>query len=307
VDLDLSCVASFLVLLDERHYGRAAAKLNLTSSALSKRIQRLERQVGVRLVVRRSAEGCSATEAGERFAAHTGALLSSADAAKRAARSATQGVQRLIFGVPASPMGYLEQLELKQVVQQVRLSHPEARIERRAVPFTALRSALVDKEVDVLLTSSPVAHVETVSTPLPITVGRMGIVGRRHALAGTTSIDVGDFVDLPMLYSPAVPDEWMTQFYLGDLRPRREARLVEANAQDAHDVTRAVIGGTGVTIGPEMFAGVMGPHLHGVRLHGAPPIAFYAARRRAESRSAVLAIVSALERLPSRHLKAHAD
>jgi DNA-binding transcriptional LysR family regulator len=48
MDLDLSCVASFLVLLDERHYGRAAAKLNLTSSALSKRIQRLERQVGVR-------------------------------------------------------------------------------------------------------------------------------------------------------------------------------------------------------------------------------------------------------------------
>ena len=52
MDLDLTCVHSWLVLVQEQHFGRAAPRLNLTPSALTKRIQRLERQVGVPLVVR---------------------------------------------------------------------------------------------------------------------------------------------------------------------------------------------------------------------------------------------------------------
>ncbi|MFC7648577.1 LysR family transcriptional regulator [Streptosporangium lutulentum] len=58
MDLDLGLVADFLVLVKERHYGRAAGRLHLTSSALTKRIHRLERQLGVALV-ERSPAGCS--------------------------------------------------------------------------------------------------------------------------------------------------------------------------------------------------------------------------------------------------------
>ena len=39
------------------------------------------------------------------------------------------------------------------------------------------------------------------------------------------SRNVEDFSEHPMLYIPAVADEWMNQFWLGDVRPRREARL----------------------------------------------------------------------------------
>lgn len=51
-DLDLSSVASFLVLAEEEHYARAAQRLHLTPSALTKRMQRLERQIGAVLLVR---------------------------------------------------------------------------------------------------------------------------------------------------------------------------------------------------------------------------------------------------------------
>jgi DNA-binding transcriptional LysR family regulator len=52
VDLELELVANFLVLMREMHYGRAAARLHLTQAALTKRIQRLERQLGVVLLER---------------------------------------------------------------------------------------------------------------------------------------------------------------------------------------------------------------------------------------------------------------
>ena len=56
--MDLGLVASFMTLVDEEHFGRAAARLHLTSPALTKRIQRLERQLGVTLIERGSA-ACS--------------------------------------------------------------------------------------------------------------------------------------------------------------------------------------------------------------------------------------------------------
>jgi DNA-binding transcriptional LysR family regulator len=68
LDLDLADARSFLVLSQEGSYARAASRLNLTSSALTKRIQRLERMVGEILVVRDHAGLHGLTPAGQRFA-----------------------------------------------------------------------------------------------------------------------------------------------------------------------------------------------------------------------------------------------
>jgi DNA-binding transcriptional LysR family regulator len=86
MDLDLSCVASFLVLVEEAHFGRAAALLHLTPSALTKRMQRLERQVGVVLLRRDSTGVAGLTAAGRRFAMEADLLLAAAHAARAAAR-----------------------------------------------------------------------------------------------------------------------------------------------------------------------------------------------------------------------------
>ncbi len=86
-DLDLSNVASFLVLAEEEHYARAARRLNLTASALTKRIQRLERQIGAVLLVRDASGVTGLTAAGMRFAREAGPLLAHARAAAAAARA----------------------------------------------------------------------------------------------------------------------------------------------------------------------------------------------------------------------------
>jgi DNA-binding transcriptional LysR family regulator len=52
MDLDLRLLRSFIVLEQERHFGRAAHQLGISSPALSRQIQRLESQAGVPLLLR---------------------------------------------------------------------------------------------------------------------------------------------------------------------------------------------------------------------------------------------------------------
>ena len=85
MDLDLECVASFLLVLEEGHYGRAAVRLHLSPSALTKRIQRLEHQLGVALLVRDESGVAGPTPAGTRFADQAEYLLDVALAAQAAA------------------------------------------------------------------------------------------------------------------------------------------------------------------------------------------------------------------------------
>jgi DNA-binding transcriptional LysR family regulator len=80
VDLDLSLVRSFVVTADQMHFGKAARELHITQQALSKRIRRLETDLGVPLFARTTRDVCL-TPAGARFLPHALELLAAAEAA----------------------------------------------------------------------------------------------------------------------------------------------------------------------------------------------------------------------------------
>ncbi|MEJ7833534.1 MAG: LysR family transcriptional regulator [Nocardioides sp.] len=65
--LDLTAVQSFIAVADRRHFGRAAERLEISVSALTKRIQRLESSLGVPLIERDSGGFTGLTPAGRRF------------------------------------------------------------------------------------------------------------------------------------------------------------------------------------------------------------------------------------------------
>ncbi len=149
MELDLGLASSFLVLAEEGHYGRAAARLHLTSPALTKRIQRLERQLGVELLQRGPAGVLRVTAAGLRFAEAAGPLLAHAEAARQAAR---QGPSRYTvrIGVPAGARPSLAGMGLAKIAHDLRRSYPEAHFTCHEIPFPELDQCLDDKTVDVL-------------------------------------------------------------------------------------------------------------------------------------------------------------
>lgn len=296
VDLDLGLAASFLVLAQERHYGRAAARLHLTSPALTKRVQRLERQLGVVLIERGPAGVLCLTGAGRRFANAAGPLLAHADAARDAAlRRPRRYVVRI--GVPAGTGEFLFQVGLAAIVRSIRRSCPEASFTYREVPFPELDDCLTDGVVDVLWNSAPLRQPAAESLPLSVGCPLVGVVAAGHPLAGAGSVAVEEFCDEPMLYNPTLAAEWMDPFWLADVRPRREARLVEYAATDQRSVLHKVAEGKAVIATPAIVGPLLAPTLRGVTLVGAARLGFHAARRRNDRRDAVLALIEAFQAL----------
>jgi DNA-binding transcriptional LysR family regulator len=79
-DLDLGTVRAFVAVTEERYFSEAAARLGISQQAVSKRIAKLESDLGARLFAR-SRNGTDLTEDGRAFLHHARALVSIADQA----------------------------------------------------------------------------------------------------------------------------------------------------------------------------------------------------------------------------------
>jgi DNA-binding transcriptional LysR family regulator len=279
--LDLELVSSFIALVDEWHYGRAAETLHLSASALTKRVQHLERQVGCALVERGPDGVTGLTAAGLSFATAARPLLAHARAAADVARAAPAS-DTLRVGVPAGADAFLRLLDLHAVERQLRQVFPPVRVAFLDVPFPLTSRCLPEHQVDVLFTIIPVRHRDVESFRLPLNSARIGVISAQHPLADVGELDVALFCEHPLLYNPEVPGEWMSQFWLGDIRPRREARLVATHTANNHGVRRDALAGTVafVTLEPDRKRLPRG--LQAVTLLGADPLSFYAARRKGD-------------------------
>jgi DNA-binding transcriptional LysR family regulator len=88
--MELRNLRAFVAIADEGHFGRAAARLNLTQPAITQRIQVLERELGAQILARNARE-VTLTPAGELLVEHARALVQIEDRALRALRDFMDG------------------------------------------------------------------------------------------------------------------------------------------------------------------------------------------------------------------------
>lgn len=88
--IDIKPLRYFVTLAETRHFGRAAARLNLSQPPLSRQLAALEASLGVTLV-ERSPRSVTLTAAGERFYADAKAILTAVEQAVSNAQAAAQG------------------------------------------------------------------------------------------------------------------------------------------------------------------------------------------------------------------------
>ncbi|MFF7587187.1 LysR family transcriptional regulator [Kitasatospora purpeofusca] len=103
MDLDLAQVRAFLATAEHLHFRRAAESLALTQQGLSKRIARLERELGVRLFDRGRA-AVELTAAGRCFLGPAREALAAGAAAVAAAREAVPPLRLDVWGHLFAPL-----------------------------------------------------------------------------------------------------------------------------------------------------------------------------------------------------------
>lgn len=87
---DLELVSAFIAVAEERHFGRAATRLHVAQPVISRRVQRLEREIGVELV-ERTTRNVGLTEAGSVFLESARRLLHDTELAVGQAQRVAEG------------------------------------------------------------------------------------------------------------------------------------------------------------------------------------------------------------------------
>jgi DNA-binding transcriptional LysR family regulator len=161
-DLDTAELRSFVVLAEQRHFGRAADILCVSQPALSKRLRRLEEKVGGPLLLR-GYRDVRLTEPGRLLLERAKALLREAEVALRLARRAVKGeagLLRIGFGVAS-----IAKL-LPDVLRRFRRSHPDVQIQMRDMSSPDQMRALSREEIEVGFVRLPVEHGEIECAPI---------------------------------------------------------------------------------------------------------------------------------------------
>lgn len=289
--VDLQCAESFVVLSQEMHYGRAAARLYVSPPALSRRIRRLEHQLAATLLVRGPAGVLVLTSAGVQALRSFEVLLAREADVREAARHPQT---TLILGVPndgRDGRAFAQQaLTLQRLLQD---EDPGARLAIRRVPMPKITHWLLEGRIDVQLNAGRVRVPLVRSTPL-VAVARVLAVHVNSPFADADHVQQSEVFELPLLYDPDLSQEFMAPFWLGDLRPRSEAPLIAIVARDSLTVYAHVARGQGATV-------LLAPQRHEVPrdvrvipLLDVPPLMVHAITREDDSRPLVRSLVRAL-------------
>jgi DNA-binding transcriptional LysR family regulator len=181
--MELRQLRYFASLAEELHFGRAAAREHIVSSALSQQIQRLERELGVSLV-ERSTHHVRLTARGELFLVEVRRILSQIDCAVTSARTATpcRSVVRVAIGDASLD-------SMPQVLRLFQHDHPRVEIHQIEAGVPEQLRMIVDGRLDVGFGRASLAPADVASEVLrldPVGV----LVSETHPLACGTSAPV---------------------------------------------------------------------------------------------------------------------
>jgi DNA-binding transcriptional LysR family regulator len=147
--MDLRTLRYFVAVAEELHFGRAAARLQMTQPPLSRAIKQLETDLGA-VLLHRSPTGVTVTLAGAALYTEARTLLEQADQVRHRVAAAA-GAARLTIGILADSA---EQGGTR-LAAAFRRRHPTVQVRIREADFTDPTTGLRSGLVDVALTRTP--------------------------------------------------------------------------------------------------------------------------------------------------------
>lgn len=196
--MELRHLAAFVAVAEELHFGRAAERLHMAQSPLSRRIRTLEDELGAQLF-ERSTRSVALTAQGDALLEHARRLLDEAALAERAVRAAGHGeVGRVSIGFAGASSYDVLPLLTRAVTSEL----PGIELVLRGQTYSGQAlNDVADGRLDIGFAAVPVrtgldarvVRLERIVVALP----------DRHRLAGQESVALAELASEPFVSFPA--------------------------------------------------------------------------------------------------------
>jgi DNA-binding transcriptional LysR family regulator len=203
--MELRQLRYFVTLAEELHFGRAAEREHIVQSALSQQVQRLERELGVRLL-ERSTHHVALTAAGVVFLVEARQILAHVDRAAGIARSTAGAAAPLRVGIIDSSYD-----SMPQILHEVQARYPGLVIHQVEASVPEQYQQLADGRLDVGVGRAALAPPQIASLlfrhdPLGV------LVPDGHPLAELEDVTVAVLARQPLLLAEEAMAPEFNQF-----------------------------------------------------------------------------------------------
>lgn len=193
-DIELRLLRYFVAVAEELHFARAAERLGIEQSPVSRAVRDLEELLGVQLLDR-SARQTRLTWAGQVFLGECRRVLATVDQAVKSARSAAQGYQGYLR---IAICDSLAQPHIATLLARSREDEPELEIRVFEMPFAQQLKGLHNDLLDIGFALSDTVQDGLVAEPAwtdPVSV----IVPARHPLLVHVQVPLNEALKFPLV------------------------------------------------------------------------------------------------------------
>jgi DNA-binding transcriptional LysR family regulator len=191
-NVDLKQLEHFVAVAEERHFTRAARRLNLVQSGLSASIRSLEEDLGGPLF-NRSTRRVALTPAGEVLFAEAQRVLAAARDARHAVTQ-VHGLARGRLSIGAI-QGLAPFVDLPASLGQFRAAFGGIDIELTLDGSRALIDEVREGRLDLAFTQPPDASLDDLGSHMFACEGMVVVCATHHRLAGASELELDDLID----------------------------------------------------------------------------------------------------------------
>lgn len=237
---------AFRMVAIELNFRRAAERLAIDQSALSRRIRQLEEIVGYQLV-RRTTREVSLTAAGEVFYERTRLISSEIEAAVQAGRIAAEGKKGLLR------IGYMSfaAIELMpRIVREYTRRYPDVELDLRYIRTQGQKIELSRNNIDLGFMLGPFRHpqIETLEVREEDYVAILPVA---HRLSTRSSVTLGEIASYPLVLGNM--EQWETFRIMIDDLFNRNGHAINVRYQASNAL--GILGLVGNGLGLSVYAG----------------------------------------------------
>jgi LysR family transcriptional regulator, benzoate and cis,cis-muconate-responsive activator of ben and cat genes len=238
--VELRQLESFLAVVEEGQFARAASRLFLSPPAVTGHIRQLEREIGMPLLQR---SPVMLTPAGERLIPHARAIVGAARAASDAVRDIrTEGSAPLRVGVMAPGSAELT----PAVLRAFRQAQPQTRVTIESLGFTDYITPLLEHRVDAAFVR-PAPDDERIAAEVLTVEPRVIIAPAPSELADADVLRLADVLEVDYVRLPeSTPRGFVEYAYFAPARNGMSPSVGLDEVRTAQDLLNSVASGQGI-------------------------------------------------------------